>query len=81
MINELHKSRFNKNVYYYKLLYTGKVRNVYKIDENGKKLEPVEEVIIDVDDEYASTVIDSMNKRKAEMRPRFDESIIDLKIN
>ena len=40
---------------------------VYKIDENGKKLEPVEEVIIDVDDEYASTVIDSMNKRKAEM--------------
>ena len=40
---------------------------VYKIDENGKKLEPVEEVIIDVDDEYASTVIDSMNKRKAKM--------------
>ena len=40
---------------------------VYKIDENGNKLEPVEEVIIDVDDEYASTVIDSMNKRKAEM--------------
>ena len=40
---------------------------VYKIDENDKKLEPIEEVIIDVDDEYASTVIDSMNKRKAEM--------------
>ena len=40
---------------------------VYKIDENDKKLEPIEEVIIDVDDEYASSVIDSMNKRKAEM--------------
>ncbi len=40
---------------------------VYKIGENDKKLEPIEEVIIDVDDEYASTVIDSMNKRKAEM--------------
>ena len=40
---------------------------VYKIDKNDKKLEPIEEVIIDVDDEYASTVIDSMNKRKAEM--------------
>ena len=40
---------------------------VYKIDTNDKKLEPIEEVIIDVDDEYASTVIDSMNKRKAEM--------------
>ena len=40
---------------------------VYKIDKSEKKLEPIEEVIIDVDDEYASTVIDSMNKRKAEM--------------
>ena len=40
---------------------------VYKINENDKRLEPIEEVIIDVDDEYASTVIDSMNKRKAEM--------------
>mgnify|MGYP003322662961 CR=1 FL=1 len=40
---------------------------VYKLDENGNKLVPVEVVIIDVDDEYASTVIDSMNKRKAEM--------------
>ena len=40
---------------------------VYKIDENDKRLEQIEEVIIDVDDEYASTVIDSMNKRKAEM--------------
>ena len=25
---------------------------VYKIDKNDKKLEPIEEVIIDVDDEY-----------------------------
>lgn len=40
---------------------------VYKTDENGKKLEPIEQVIIDVDNDYASTVIDSMNKRKAEM--------------
>ncbi|MGU9962443.1 MAG: translational GTPase TypA [Candidatus Puniceispirillales bacterium WSBS_2018_MAG_OTU23] len=36
-------------------------------EENGKKLEPIEEVIIDVDDEYSSTVIDSLNRRKAEM--------------
>ena len=40
---------------------------VFKIDEDGKKLEPVEEVIVDVDEEYASAVIDGMNKRKAEM--------------
>ncbi|WP_440679145.1 translational GTPase TypA [Candidatus Pelagibacter sp. HIMB1517] len=35
--------------------------------ENGHKLEPMEEVTIDVDEEYASTVIDSMNQRKGEM--------------
>ncbi len=40
---------------------------VYKIDDQEKKLEPIEEVIIDVDDDYSSTVIDSMNKRKASM--------------
>jgi GTP-binding protein len=36
-------------------------------EENGEKLEPIEEVTIDVDEEYASTVVDKMNKRKAEM--------------
>ena len=36
-------------------------------EENGQKLEPVEEVTIDVDEEYASTVVDKMNRRKAEM--------------
>ena len=40
---------------------------VYRVNEKDQKLEPIEEVIIDVDDEYSSTVIDSMNKRKASM--------------
>ena len=35
--------------------------------ENGQKLEPIEEVTIDVDEEYASSVVDKMNRRKAEM--------------
>jgi GTP-binding protein len=35
--------------------------------EDGQKLEPMEEVTIDVDEEYASSVIDNMNQRKAEM--------------
>ena len=39
---------------------------VYR-EENGKKLEPIEEVIIDVDEEYSSSVVDAMNRRKAEM--------------
>ncbi len=36
-------------------------------EENGQKLEPVEEVFIDVDEEYSSSVVDHMNRRKAEM--------------
>jgi len=40
---------------------------VFKLDKDGQKLEPIEEVIIDVDDNYASSVIDSMNKRRAIM--------------
>jgi GTP-binding protein len=36
-------------------------------EENGEKLEPIEEVTIDVDEEYSSTVVDKMNRRKAEM--------------
>ena len=36
-------------------------------NENGQKLEPVEEVTIDVDEEFSSTVVDSMNRRKAKM--------------
>ena len=47
-------------------LTVSRPRVLYK-NENGKRLEPIEEVIIDVDSEYASTVIDSLNRRKAEM--------------
>ena len=36
-------------------------------EENGVKLEPIEEVTIDVDEEYSSTVVDKMNRRRAEM--------------
>ena len=36
-------------------------------DENGKKLEPIEEVVISVPDEYAGTVISKLNLRKGMM--------------
>ena len=45
---------------------------LYQTDENGNRLEPIEEVIIDVDEEYSGTVVEKMNLRKAEltdMRP------------
>ena len=47
-------------------------RVLFQTDENGKRLEPIEEVVIDVDDEYVGSVVESMSKRKAdmiEMRP------------
>ena len=42
-------------------------RVIYKFDKDENKLEPIEEATIDVDEEYSSSVIDSMNKRKGEM--------------
>ena len=36
-------------------------------EENSTKYEPIEEVTIDLDEEFSSSVINSMNKRKAEM--------------
>ena len=38
-----------------------------KKDENGKKLEPIEEITIDLDEEFSSKVIDSMNRRKGKL--------------
>ncbi len=36
-------------------------------NDGAQRLEPIEEVIIDVDEEYSSSVVDAMNRRKAEM--------------
>ena len=38
-----------------------------KEGENGEKLEPIEEVVIDVDDEFSGSVVQKMAERKAEM--------------
>ena len=40
---------------------------LFKIDNNDQKLEPFEEVIIDVDETYSSVTVDGMNRRKGEM--------------
>ena len=40
---------------------------LFRKDENGNKLEPIEEITIDLDDEFSSKVIDSMNKRKGKL--------------
>jgi len=43
-------------------------RVLYKTDENGQRQEPIEEIQIDVDDEYVGVVVESMSQRKAEMQ-------------
>ena len=42
-------------------------RVLFKHDEKGQKLEPFEEVIIDVDETYSSVTVDGINRRKGEM--------------
>jgi len=52
-------------------LTIGRPRVVYR-DEGGQRLEPVEEVIIDVDDEHSGIVVQKLTERKGElvdMRP------------
>ena len=47
-------------------------RVIFDTDENGQRTEPFETVVIDVDDEYSGTVVEKMQRRKAElteMRP------------
>ena len=40
---------------------------LYQKDENGNKLEPIEEITMDLDEEYSSKIIDSMNRRKGKL--------------
>ena len=40
---------------------------LFKKDDSGKKLEPIEEITMDLDEEYSSKVIDSMNRRKGKL--------------
>ena len=50
-------------------LTVGRPRVVFKTDEaTGERLEPVEEVIVDVDEEYTGVVVQKLSERRAEMR-------------
>ena len=41
---------------------------LYKTDESGKKLEPMERAFVDVPDEFTGTVIDKLSQRKGELQ-------------
>jgi GTP-binding protein len=40
---------------------------LYRKDESGNKLEPIEEITVDLDEEFSSKIIDSMNRRKGKL--------------
>ncbi|MDB3925308.1 translational GTPase TypA [Candidatus Pelagibacter sp.] len=40
---------------------------LYQKDDAGNKLEPIEEITVDLDEEYSSKIIDSMNRRKGKL--------------
>jgi len=42
-------------------------RVLFRKDENENKLEPIEEITMDLDEEHSSKVIDSMNRRKGKL--------------
>ncbi|MCB1386315.1 MAG: translational GTPase TypA [Nitratireductor sp.] len=48
-------------------LAVSRPRVVMQKDDEGNLLEPVEEVVIDVDEEFSGTVVQKMTERKAEM--------------
>ena len=49
-------------------LTVGRPRVVFRTDENGQRLEPIEEVIVDVDEAYSGIVVQKLSERRAEMR-------------
>ena len=50
----------------------GRPRVLMREDENGQKIEPIEEAVIDVDDEFSGPVVQKLSERRAnlvEMKP------------
>ena len=48
-------------------LCVGRPRVVYQTNESGQRLEPIEEVIIDVDETFSGPVVQKLAERKAEL--------------
>ena len=48
-------------------LAVSRPRVVTRVGENGEVLEPIEEVVIDVDDDYSGVVIEKLSMRKGEL--------------
>ena len=44
---------------------------LFRYDENNNKLEPIEEVIIDLDEEFSGVVMEKLSQRRGEMQDMF----------
>jgi len=50
-------------------LSVGRPRVIYRTDpDTGQRLEPIEEVVVDVDDAYAGVVVDKLGQRRGELK-------------
>lgn len=49
-------------------LSVSRPRVLYRKSDSGGREEPIEEVVIDVDEEFSGSVVESMSERKAEMQ-------------
>ena len=49
-------------------LTVGRPRVVFKTGDDGERLEPIEEVIVDVDEAYTGIVVQKLSERRAELR-------------
>ncbi len=52
-----------------------KAQVLYKYDENGNKLEPIEKVYIDVPSEFSGTIIEKLGQRKGELQNMTNKGI------
>jgi GTP-binding protein len=60
LIEQMRREGFEMSV--------GRPRVIYKTDERGQRLEPIEEVVIDVDDAYAGVVVEKIGTRRGELK-------------
>ncbi|MFO1038314.1 MAG: translational GTPase TypA [Geminicoccaceae bacterium] len=49
-------------------LCVGRPRVLFQTDEDGRQLEPIEEVTVDVDEEYAGVVVEKLTSRRSELK-------------
>ena len=61
-------------------LCVSKPEVITHIDENGEKTEPIEQLIVDIPEEYMGTVMEALGNRKAEMSNMINNGMGQLRL-